>query len=209
VTNGPFLELTVNGKGMGEELRVPRGAVLEIAAATELNPDIDSLDRLELVALGEVLHGEAAAGRDRIALAHTLVAERSFWLAARSFGSRDEPHDSTVAHSAPIYVVVDDEPTWSPAQLPTIVGELRFQLSRVLNEEIPPIVNAGPEPWETRTLTGEQWLLQRPLLKPRIERADAAYRQLIAEFETFHGAGSGAAGSLPIVREKVEEDHDH
>jgi hypothetical protein len=209
VTSGPFLELTVNGKSMGEELRVPRGAVLDIAAATELNPDVDSLDRLELVVLGEVLDRETAAGRDRVVLERTLVADRSLWIAVRSFGGRQEPGNLTVAHSAPIYVVVDDEPTWSRAQLPAIVGDLRFQLSRMQNEEIPPIVDAGPEPWETRTLTAEQWLLQRPLLKPRIDRADAAYRQLIADFEKRYGPGSGTAGARPITREKVEEEHDH
>jgi hypothetical protein len=209
VTNAPFLELTVNGKDMGEELRVARGAVLDIVAATELNPDVGALDRLELVALGEVIDSVSAAGRDRIVLEKTLVADRSMWMAVRSFGSRQRSGSLSVAHSAPIYVVVDDEPTWNRAQLPTIVGDLRFQLSRMLNEEIPPIVNAGPEPWETRALTAEHWLLQRPLLKPRIERADAAYQQLIADFEKIYGPGSGTTGARPIVREKVEEDHDH
>lgn len=118
-------------------------------------------------------------------------------------------NEITVAHSAPIYVVVDDEPTWNPDALPDIVGELRMQLRRMPHEEIPPIVDAGPETWETRALAAEQWLRQRPLLKPRLERAEAAYLELIAELERFHGAGSGAAGALAIEREKVEEEHDH
>ena len=54
VTNGPFLEFTVNGKGMGEEIRVKRGTKLNIVAETQLNPDVDKLDRLELVVLGDV-----------------------------------------------------------------------------------------------------------------------------------------------------------
>lgn len=209
VTTGPFLELTVNGIGMGRELRVPRGTVLDIAAVAELNPDIGSLSSLELVALGEVLERAPAAGRERIALETTVVADRSFWLAVRSFGARDRPGDSIVAHSAPVYVVVDGEPTWKPAELPMIVGDLRFQLRRMLNEEIPPIVNAGPETWETRVPMAEQWLLQRLLLRPRVDRAEAAYRQLIADFEAVYGAGSGTAGARPIVIEKVDEEHDH
>jgi hypothetical protein len=54
VTNGPFLEFTINGRQMGEELRVPRGTPLQIAASAQLNPDVDLLDRLELVVLGDV-----------------------------------------------------------------------------------------------------------------------------------------------------------
>lgn len=209
VSSGPFLELTVNGKRMGQELRVARGTVLRISASTALNPDVDLLARLELVALGEVRESVAAAGRDRLALDTTLVADRSQWIAVRSFGGRAAPEHVTVAHSAPVYVVVDDEPTWNATELPKIVGDLRFQLSRLLNEEIPPIVNAGPETWETRAPMAEQWLKQRLLLKPRVDRAEAAYRKLIADFEAVHGPGSGTAGARPLVREKVEEEHDH
>ena len=194
---------------MGQELRVARGTVLRISAATQLNPDVDSLTRLELVALGDVLESVPAVGRDRIAFDTTVIADRSQWIAVRSFGMREAPYHVTVAHSAPVYVIVDDEPTWKPAELPKILGDLRFQLSRMLNEEIPPIVNAGPEPWETRALMAEQWLLQRLLLKPRIDRAEAAYRRLIADFEAVYGPGSGTAGARPLVLQKVEEEHDH
>jgi hypothetical protein len=33
---------------MGEALRVARGTKLDVGAAAQLNPDVDSLDRLEL-----------------------------------------------------------------------------------------------------------------------------------------------------------------
>src|SRR5258706_3016252 len=54
VSNGPFLEFTVNGKQMGEEVRVKRGARLNVAATGQLNPDIDKLNRLELVLFSAV-----------------------------------------------------------------------------------------------------------------------------------------------------------
>jgi hypothetical protein len=209
VTNGPFLELTVDGKGLGEELRVPRGTVLRVAAATELNPDVDSLDRLEIVVLGGVVATASSGGADRATLELAITADRSLWIAARSYGRKQGPRHTTVAHSAPIYVVVDNEPTWNRAALPTIVGDLRYQLGRLLHEQIPPIVNAGPEPWETRTLTGEQWLLERPLLMPQLRRAELAYQRLISLFERFHGFGSGTVRAPRIIREKVVEDHDH
>jgi hypothetical protein len=55
----------------------------------------------------------------------------------------------------------------------------------------------------------EQWLLQRPLLKPRIERAEAAYRQLVVDFEKFNGSGSGKAPPRAVVNELEDEEHDH
>jgi len=209
VSNGPFLEFSVNGRGMGEELRVKRGTPLNFVLETKLNPDVDKLDRLELVALGNVIDTQSAKGSDRASIRKTLVADRSMWVAARSLGSKQEPRNMTVAHSAPIYIVVDDEPTWSRTELPAIVGDLRYQLSRMLGEEIPTIVNAGPEVWETRTLMSEQWLLQRPLLKPRIDLADAAYRQLVTDFEKFNGVGSGKAPPRPAHTEMADEEHDH
>ncbi len=64
VTNGPFLELSVNGQPMGSEIRITRGGRLEIVAEVELNPEVDSLDRLEIVVLGDVMATEAANGRN-------------------------------------------------------------------------------------------------------------------------------------------------
>src|SRR5688572_33409289 len=55
VTNGPMLEFTVNGRGMGAELRLKSGDKLIINASALINPDIDSLERLELVEQGEVV----------------------------------------------------------------------------------------------------------------------------------------------------------
>ena len=102
VTNGPLLELTVDGRTLGEELHVEPGARLEVVAEAALNPDLDRLDRLELVVHGEVVATEPAAGRDRVALRTTLTADRSLWLAVRAFGERQAERNSTVAHSAPI-----------------------------------------------------------------------------------------------------------
>ena len=86
---------------------------LDIAASAQLNPDVDSLDRLELVVLGDVTRHRSAAGKDRRALRKQITADRSMWIAVRAYGGEQAPHNMTIAHSAPIYVVVDDEPTWN------------------------------------------------------------------------------------------------
>jgi hypothetical protein len=62
-------------------------------------------------------------------------------------------------------------------------------------EPIEPVT--GPEPWETRTLLADQWLLQRPLLKPRVDAADAAYQKLLEKFMQVTGGPPTASTTAP------------
>ena len=181
VTNGPLLELTVDGRTLGEELHVEPGARLEVVAEAALNPDLDRLDRLELVVHGEVVATEPAAGRDRVALRTTLTADRSLWLAVRAFGERQAERNSTVAHSAPIFVIVDGRPFYRDERVPELVALQRARLQELLTEAVDP--EGDLEPWETRSLLSEMWPAQRRLLEPRIEEADARYRALLEEVE--------------------------
>jgi hypothetical protein len=170
---------------------VKKGTRLNIAASAQLNPDVDALDRMELIVLGDVKETQSAQGKDRIALATEITAERSMWIAVRAYGAKQEPRNTTIAHTAPIYVVVDDEPTWNTAAAPKIIAELRAQLQKMLVEPIE--ATGNNEYWETRQLMADEWLLQRPLLKPRVAGADARYQQLldeIAKFETARSAGT-------------------
>jgi len=181
VTNGPFLEFSVNGHQMGEEVRVPKGTKLEISASAQLNPDVDTLDRLEIVEFGDVRAKEAAGGKDRVRLATTLTADHSMWIAARAYGSHQENQFTTVAHSAPIYIVVDDEPTWKREAVPELVALQRQQLNDLLT--VPINADGDLEFFETRDTITEQWQKQRPTLAPRIKEADARYEALLEQLK--------------------------
>ena len=181
VTNGPLLEVTANGRSLGEELRLERGARVDVVAAASLNPDFDQLDRLELVVHGEVVATQAANGGDRVQLRTTLTADRSQWLAVRAFGERQEERNITVAHSAPIYVVVDEQPFYQDERVPELVALQRARLRELLTEAVDS--DRDLEPWDTRSLLSELWPEQRRLLEPRVEEADARYRALLAEVD--------------------------
>jgi hypothetical protein len=183
VTNGPLVELTVNGQPMGSELRVEKGTKLEIFASADLNPDVDKLDRLEVVVLGDVAHSEPAKGQ-QASVTKSLVAEHSLWIAARAFGTRAEPRNTVIGHTAPIYVVVDDEPTWKAEAVPEIVAGARAQLQQLLVEPIDSTNDL--EYWETRRMLADEWLSQRPMLKPTVAAADELYEALLDRFATFH-----------------------
>ena len=192
VTNGPFLELSVNGRQMGDELRVARGTPLAVEASARLNPEFDRLERLELVVLGDVAATETADETDGAALSHRMTAEGSLWIAARAWGARYGPRDMTVAHSAPIYVVVDDEPTWKREAVPELVAHHRAQLQALLSAPIDP--QQDLETWETATTLAERWPQQRARLEPRVAEADRRYRDLLERFER---SGSGAGAGRP------------
>ena len=181
VTNGPLLEVTADGRMAGAELHVEPGAAVEVVAEASLNPDLDRLDRLELVVHGEVVATERAGGRDRVRLRTTVTAERSQWLAVRAFGERQEPGNVTVAHSAPIYVIVEGRPFYRDERVPELVALQRTRLRELLTEAVDP--NGDLEPWETRSLLSEMWPGQRRLLEPRVEEADASYRALLEAVE--------------------------
>src|SRR5690606_19494869 len=153
----------------GEELHVPRGARLDISAVATLNPDVDSLDRVELVVLGDVAAQAAADGRTKVELHHEMVADRSMWIAFRAYGKRQEKWNTTVAHSAPIYVVVDDAPTWKVEEVPELVAKQRHSLRELLAEPIDP--KEDLEAFETGELLKAQWKAQLPTIRGRVAEA--------------------------------------
>jgi len=194
VTNGPLIDFTINGRGVGDELRVKKGTKLDLSAVARLNPDVDTLDKLELVILGDTVDSKSSGGKDVIEYKKTIAADHSMWIAVRALGGKQDPRNLTIGHTAPIYVVVDDEPTWSREKLPGIVKELRAQLQKMLTEPYETPIT-GNEAWENREVLTEQWRKQRPLLKPRIDMADAEYAKLLDKFNKVTGAAPTSASS--------------
>jgi hypothetical protein len=113
-TNGPLLEITVNGRGPGDEIRLERpGAV---TARIRLRSSVP-IDHLELVRNGEVVDTIALAG-DRTTGIVTLQVpvDRSGWLLLRARSDRAiypvldlYPYATT----SPIYLTVGGRPARS------------------------------------------------------------------------------------------------
>ena len=114
-TNGPMVDLSVNGKRPGAELRLdPDDLTLKIVAeARSLVP----LERMEVVANGKVvatITPEGAAGPDHhLRFEGDVKIDRSSWVAARVHGPGhrlvvNDPE--AFAHTSPVYCIVGDEP---------------------------------------------------------------------------------------------------
>ena len=205
ITNGPMVDLTVNGAGLGEEVHVPRGSKLRIEANARLNPDLDKLDKLELIVLGDSVKTQMADGKsDHVEMKTELIADHSMWIAVKATGKRQLPGNITVAHTAPVYVVVGDEPTWKRQDVPTICNELQKELAAMLTEPYEqPVV--GNEPWETRSVLAEQWLQQRALLRPDILKADEGYNRILANWSKYSDKPAPESPVAAAIRASQEQ----
>jgi len=131
-TSGPLITLAVDGRGMGEEIKLPAGGgTIEVRAeAKSLWP----MRMLEVIVNGRI----AAATTDEkgartLSLKAPIHIRRSSWIAARC-GSRLQVHDCWPihlgAHTSPVYVAAGDGAMFSPGDaaymLTLIDGGLTF-----------------------------------------------------------------------------------
>lgn len=198
VTNGPFVSLTLNGHQMGEEVRVERGAVARVDADARLNPDFGPLDRLELVVSGDVVE-TVRGGKDTLQLTKDLRIDRGVWVAVRAYGASADSRNERVAHSAPIFVTVDDSGFAKAEALPQLVARQRQLLAEMVATPVDPMGDL--EPWETKQLMIEQYQRQLVALGPRIEEADRRYRALLKD-------QGGALAPLVVPRDWAFRDRD-
>lgn len=116
VTNGPILDLKVNGKIPGEELEVPAGSRLTITAQTSGHERQVPLERLEIVSHGQVLKSatvdEPGQSTEHLTVEMELPVEHGLWIAARTSEQAEQPRGRNhihpgLAHTTPVYVTVD------------------------------------------------------------------------------------------------------
>ncbi len=116
-TSGPLIDLTVDGKPVGSEIRMKAGGgEVEIAAAAQSQWPIHAL---EVVVNGQVVaDSRRRQGAHSLSLRQKVRLERSAWIAARCGSSLRVNHCWPIhlgAHTSPVYVVVGGQELWSPS----------------------------------------------------------------------------------------------
>ena len=114
-TSGPVVGLAVEGKTLGEEIRLPAGGgTLGVEASAE---SVSPFHALQVVVNGRVVASEASeAGARRLTLKANLRLEGSSWVAARCVSRYQVWHGWPIhiaAHTSPVYVVVGDQDQFS------------------------------------------------------------------------------------------------
>jgi len=174
VSNAPVIELSVNGKGMGDEVRVQAGERIAVTARASINPDFDTLDRLELVAHGRVIKSVSSpVGAATLALDAELETDYGLWLAVRVYGKK-----SAKAHSGIVYVLAEGrDGFWNYERAEELVAGYQSQLVRAMEE-----ANMhDPRIWATGGRLQQVWKEALPSNRARAKAAKEALDVRLAE----------------------------
>lgn len=175
VSTGPLLDLSVDGKGMGAHIVASPGRRLGISASATLNPDIEALDRLELVVHGEVVAvANNVDGDNAIFLNHSLEVDGGVWLAVRAYGA-----EQTLAHSAPVYVTTGGG-FEKPDAVPVIAQRMIDRLTEFETVEADATVEL--EAWSVGEPLAVMLTGQRAAILERAAEARAIYARLLDRY---------------------------
>jgi hypothetical protein len=111
-TSGPVLQLLVNGRSPGDEIRLKKPTKVEIGLRVR---SIDSLDAIEVVQNGETVFSKKMEDRkpdQTLDLRESIsqAVTRSGWIVAR-VRYRAPDGGLRQAHTSPVYLTVEDKPT--------------------------------------------------------------------------------------------------
>jgi hypothetical protein len=105
VSNGPMLDMVVNGRGPGAVLK-STGMLEGEATATFHRP----LEKIEIVVNGKVAASRQVEGEREVRLPFRIPMQESSWVAAR-VTSPSLPGEPVIqAHTNPVYVLRDNKP---------------------------------------------------------------------------------------------------
>ena len=104
----------MNGRGLGEEVVLTQTGTVRIEGSVRFNPDRDEVEKMEVVANGQVIRSfRASEGASEIHCDFELPVEDAGWVALRASGTKlglRRPF-SSLAHTAPVYVTVQGLPS--------------------------------------------------------------------------------------------------
>ena len=118
VTNGPMLTLKVDRAIPGDELKVSRNRRVRVQARAWAPAAIGSPQLLEVVAQGRVIRSATSHGQNptELTLDFEIQAEASQWIAARVTSQ-----NGGIAHTSPVYMLVDGKSFRDERELPRLV----------------------------------------------------------------------------------------
>ena len=128
VTNGPMVTFSVAGREIGDEVRLEKPGMVVIRGSVQFDPERDVVQKLEVVQNGEVIRTvkiELGKSKTQFELEHEV--SESAWLALRVSGEKPGTKNEllygrskltkplkpipSLAHSAAIYVVLENAPS--------------------------------------------------------------------------------------------------
>jgi hypothetical protein len=132
VTNGPALFLEADGLLPGSAIQKTKGESVKLSLKALSNTKIGEIERIALYNNdGLIAESLNAGGKDSVQLNLNHKLTRSQWVAAIV-----NCKNGAVAHTTPIYIVVDGKPTYDVAKGPAIIKKQVDDINRLKNEEL-------------------------------------------------------------------------
>jgi len=117
VSNGPALFLEIDGKLPGTEIRKSGGSKSELTLKAISNPAIGNINRVAIYHNEGLLFEKTNPGKlDSLEIRLNITLNKSQWVAAVLYCD-----NGAVAHTTPVYIVVDGKPTWDAKVTPEII----------------------------------------------------------------------------------------
>lgn len=140
VTNGPTLFLEADHQLPGTEIIKTKGSATHLSAKAASHPGIGNITRVAIYnndgLVIEKLNPEKLNSLT-INLSHKL--DKSQWLTAVVFCD-----NGAVAHTSPIYFIVDRQPTWDKEKVPAIIQKQLDAIRKIEEEEkLKPKIDTG------------------------------------------------------------------
>jgi hypothetical protein len=130
VSNGPAVMFTVDGKLPGTEIKAGKGQELRIRAVAKGHPKVGLPRALTVVNnAGVVREVFEEQGSTSLSLNFEFPIERSQWITVSVVCD-----NNAVAHTSPVYVVVDDQPTWCPKRGPIVIENQLKEIAKIESE---------------------------------------------------------------------------
>ncbi|MBX3242145.1 MAG: CehA/McbA family metallohydrolase [Chitinophagaceae bacterium] len=158
VTNGPALFFEAGGKLPGTEIITTKGANIELTAKAISNPGIGNITHLAIYNNdGLVIEKKNLFRSDSLSINLSHLLTKSQWITAVVYCD-----NGAVAHTTPVYCVVDCQPTWDKQKAPVIIQKQLDSILLTEQEE-----RSKPE--------ADEGILER------LKNASMFYRKLLAE----------------------------
>ena len=179
-TNGPIIEVELNGVGLGEEVACAPGEQLRLAARVTINPDVDGLDRVVIVEQGRVVKEVKSDGSaTAIDITYAVPATASTWFVVQAYGKTHRRGVGSVAAiTAPIYVSVAGARTWKRDQVVALAQKMKSEIDALARQTL---AGSGrlDEWFETEGPWTRNWPREQHQLRQHMTLAKRHYDELM------------------------------
>jgi len=133
ITNGTFLEFSVNDQPIGDTIHLSAESELKVRGRALGRNDFGSLELVHNSKVIHVIKSEPAAGHFKAQFDLTLKIDEPGWLALRTAldAGRNEFGERLFGHTSPVYIEVAGKRIFRPDVAKQLIGEIEKNIKNI------------------------------------------------------------------------------